>query len=190
MIVPCPSRLGGRVSRRTTCGCCSCSSAASSQVMTRSVGSMKAVRVFSRVVLPEPVPPEMTMLQRQAPMTPRTRAPSGLMEANSTRFFIVSLSFLNFRIVRVAPSMRQRRRDDVDAAAVRQAGVADRASFRRRGGRPGDTIRWQMFISWVLSRNRTLVSWTLPPTSMNTRSAPLTMMSAMSSRASSGSSGP
>ena len=52
------------------------------------------------------------------------------------------------------------------------------------------TIRWQMFISWVLSRNRTLVSWTLPPTSMNTRLAPLTMMSAMSSRASRGSSGP
>ena len=38
--------LAGRVSRRTTCGCCSCSSAASSQVTTRSVGSMKAVRVL------------------------------------------------------------------------------------------------------------------------------------------------
>ena len=37
---PTPSRLGGRVSSRTTCGCCSCSSAASSQVMTRSSGSM------------------------------------------------------------------------------------------------------------------------------------------------------
>ena len=33
---PEPSRLGGRVSRRTTWGCCSWSSAASSQVMTRS----------------------------------------------------------------------------------------------------------------------------------------------------------
>ena len=37
---PSPSMLGGRVSRRTTCGCCSCSSAASSQVMMRSVCSM------------------------------------------------------------------------------------------------------------------------------------------------------
>ena len=35
-----PSRLGGRVSRRTTCGCWSCSSAASSQVMMRSSFSM------------------------------------------------------------------------------------------------------------------------------------------------------
>ncbi len=47
------------------------------------------------------------MLQRQAPMTPRTRAPSGLMEPNSTRFFIVSLSFLNFRMVRRGTVQRQ-----------------------------------------------------------------------------------
>ena len=33
---PLPSMLGGRVSRRTTCGCCSCSSAASSIVTMRS----------------------------------------------------------------------------------------------------------------------------------------------------------
>ncbi len=52
------------------------------------------------------------------------------------------------------------------------------------------TMRWQMFISCWLSRNRTLVSWILPLTSMKVRLAPLTMMSAMSSRASSGSSGP
>ena len=31
----------------------------------------------------------------------------------------------------------ERRRDDVDARAVGQAGVADRARIRRRGGRPG-----------------------------------------------------
>ena len=52
------------------------------------------------------------------------------------------------------------------------------------------TIRWQMFMSCWLSRNRTPVSWILPPTSMKVRPAPLTMMSAMSSRARSGSSGP
>ena len=104
VIAPVPSRFGGRVSSRTTWGCCSCSSAASSQVITRSVGSMKAVRVLSRVVLPEPVPPEMIRLHRQAPITPRTRAPSGLIEAYSTRFFMVSLSFRNFRMVSVGPS--------------------------------------------------------------------------------------
>ena len=36
VISPRPSRLAGRVSRRTTCGCCNCSSAASSTVTTRS----------------------------------------------------------------------------------------------------------------------------------------------------------
>ncbi len=56
---------------------------------------------LSRVVLPEPVPPEISTLQRLAPMTPSTRAPSGLIEAYSTRLRMVSLSFLNFRMVRV-----------------------------------------------------------------------------------------
>ena len=36
-ISPRPSILGGRVSRRPTCGCCSCSSAASSMVIRRSL---------------------------------------------------------------------------------------------------------------------------------------------------------
>ncbi len=189
VIAPEPSRFGGRVSRRTTCGCCSCSSAASSQVTTRSVGSMKAVMVLSRVVLPEPVPPEMTMLQRQAPMTPRTRAPSGLMEAYSTRFFMVSLSFLNFRMVRVGPSRAKGGAMTLtrEPSGRRASQIGELSSTRRPTWL---TIRWQMFISCMLSRKRTLVSWTLPPTSMNTRWAPLTMMSAMSSRASSGSSGP
>jgi hypothetical protein len=111
------------------------------------------------------------------------------MEAYSTRFFIVSLSFLNFRMVRVGPS-----------SASGGAMTLTRLPSGRRASQIGElsstrrptwlTIRWQMFISWALSRKRTLVSWTLPPTSMNTRPAPLTMMSAMSSRASSGSSGP
>ena len=37
---PSPSMLAGRVSIRTTCGCCSCSSAASSIVATRSSAGM------------------------------------------------------------------------------------------------------------------------------------------------------
>ncbi|MNI72166.1 hypothetical protein D3C73_1280890 [compost metagenome] len=157
--------------------------------MTRSVGSMKAVRVLSSVVLPEPVPPEMTRLQRDAPMTPSTRAPSGLMELNSTRLRIVSLSFLNLRIVSVGPSMaRGGAMTLTRLPSGRRASQIGLASSTRRP--TWDTIRWQMFISWPLSRKRTLVSCTLPPTSMKTRPAPLTMMSAMSSRARSGSSGP
>ena len=61
---PWPSMFGGRVSIRTTCGCWSCSSAASSMVATRSSAGMNADRALSSVVLPLPVPPEMTMLTR------------------------------------------------------------------------------------------------------------------------------
>ena len=56
--------LGGRVSIRTTCGCWSRSSAASSIVATRSSSGMNDDRAFSSVVLPLPVPPEMMMLIR------------------------------------------------------------------------------------------------------------------------------
>ena len=63
---PRPSTLAGRLSSRTTCGWRSRSSAASSIVMTRSSGSMNAESAFSRVVLPEPVPP-LTRTLRRAP---------------------------------------------------------------------------------------------------------------------------
>ena len=105
VISPSPSRLGGRVSRRTTCGCCSCSSAESSQVMTRSSFSMKAVRQLSSVVLPEPVPPEISTLARTRPRMRRTSAPSGEIELYLTSCCSVSLSFLNLRMVSAAPSM-------------------------------------------------------------------------------------
>ena len=105
VISPAPSKLGGRVSSRTTCGCCSCNSAASSQVTVLSPSSMKAVRALSSVVLPEPVPPETRMFRRQAPMTFSNFAPIGVIEPNPTRSSSRSLSFLNFLIVRVAPSI-------------------------------------------------------------------------------------
>jgi len=52
------------------------------------------------------------------------------------------------------------------------------------------TMRWQTFRSWALSRKRMLAASIRPFTSMKQILAPLIMMSAMSSRASSGSSGP
>ena len=84
VISPRPSRLGGRVSRRTTWGCCNCSSAASSTVTMRSPGSIMRDRALSRVVLPDPVPPEMMMLSRQRPAISSTRATGGVMAPNST----------------------------------------------------------------------------------------------------------
>ena len=56
--------FGGRVSSRTTCGCWSWSSAESSIVTTRSEVGMKPERMLSSVVLPAPVPPEITTLRR------------------------------------------------------------------------------------------------------------------------------
>src|SRR3546814_8955608 len=47
------------------CGCCRRSSAASSTVSTRSPGSIIFDSALSIVVLPEPVPPEMTMLRSE-----------------------------------------------------------------------------------------------------------------------------
>src|SRR6266404_2194567 len=65
---PFPSMLGGRVSNRTTCGCCNCNSAESSMVTMRSVAGMKPDRTFSMVVLPAPVPPDMTALSLPSTM--------------------------------------------------------------------------------------------------------------------------
>ena len=56
--------VGGRDSRRRTWSWCSWSSAASSMVMMRSSSGMNEEMTLSRVVLPEPVPPEMMMLRR------------------------------------------------------------------------------------------------------------------------------
>ena len=61
---PCLRCWAGRVSSRTTCGCWSCSSAESSIVTMRSSAEMKRDRMLSRVVLPEPVPPEISMFRR------------------------------------------------------------------------------------------------------------------------------
>src|SRR5471032_2132832 len=76
---PLPSMLGGRVSRRTTCGCCSCSSAASSTVTMRSVEPMKPEITLSMVVLPEPVPPEIRMLTLALPRPCKISAMSAVM---------------------------------------------------------------------------------------------------------------
>ncbi len=49
----------------------------------RSSSSMNWVRQLSSVVLPEPVPPETSVLTRQRPMTLRISAPSGVMRAEA-----------------------------------------------------------------------------------------------------------
>ena len=129
VIWPSPSRLGGRVSRRTTCGCCSCSSAASSQVMMRSSSSMNWVRQLSSVVLPEPVPPETIVLTRQRPMILQDLGALRRDRAELDQLVERQLVLLELADGERGAVDRQRRHDDVDARAVGQARVADRRGF-------------------------------------------------------------
>ena len=129
VIWPSPSRLGGRVSRRTVCGCCSCSSAASSQVMMRSSLSMNWVRQLSSVVLPEPVPPETSVLTRQRPMTLQDLGALRRDRAEADELVERQLVLLELADGERRAVDGERRHDDVDAGAVGQARVADRRGF-------------------------------------------------------------
>ena len=146
VISPSPSRLGGRVSRRTTWGCCSCSSAESSQVMMRSSWSIEPVRQLSSVVLPEPVPPEISTLQRTRPMISSSVLVSGEIEPYLTSCSSLRRSFLNLRMVSAGPSI-----------ASGGAMTLTRLPSGRRASQIGLdsstrrptwlTMRWQMFMS-------------------------------------------
>ena len=81
---PLPSMFAARDSRRTTWSCTSRSSAASSIVMIRSSSGMKPERMLSRVVLPEPVPPEMNMLRRASTHARMNSIISGVAVPNFT----------------------------------------------------------------------------------------------------------
>ena len=126
VIAPWPSRLGGRVSSGSQCGCCSRSSAASSMVITRSPGSIIFDRALSIVVLPEPVPPEMMTFMRLAPAILSTVAIFSDIEPKPRIMSSVIGFSENLRIEMAVPRKRERRDDDVDAAAVLEAGVGER----------------------------------------------------------------
>src|SRR3981189_3375581 len=117
VISPSPSMLGGRVSSRTTCGCCSCSSAASSQVMTRSSWSMNWVRQLSSGVLPDAADD----LQYVGAFRRDRAELDQLLEGQLVLFELADGQ-------RGAVD-RQRRNDGVDARTVGKARVADRRGF-------------------------------------------------------------
>ncbi len=77
------------------------------------------------------------------PMILRTSAPAGEMAPNLTSWSSVSLSFLNLRMVSAVAVDGERRRDDVDAAAVgrRASQIGELSSTRRPTWL---TMRWQM----------------------------------------------
>ena len=95
----------------------------------RSSSSMNCVRQLSSVVLPEPVPPETRVLTRQRPMMRRISAPCRRDRAEPDQLIERQLVLLEFADGERGAVDRQRRHDDVDARAVRQARVADRRGF-------------------------------------------------------------
>ncbi len=102
---PLPSTLAGWVSKRTTCSCSNCNSAASSIVTTRSSSGILDERILSKVVLPEPVPPEMTILSRAKTQARRKLAIPSVIVLYSINCSIVSLSLRNLRMVIEGPSI-------------------------------------------------------------------------------------
>ena len=101
---PRPSMLGGRDSMRTTWGCCSRSSAASSMVMMRSSSGMKLDSTFSVVVLPAPVPPDTSMLIRPRTQDSRNFVTGSDIVPKDTRSAASYGSAANLRIVSEGPS--------------------------------------------------------------------------------------
>ena len=125
---PRPSMLGGRVSRRTTCFCCICNSAASSMVTIRSPSGMNDDIAFSIVVLPVPVPPLIKMFNLAFTQAPKKSDHVGRDAADAQHVLEPQ------RGTTEAPDRHdgsvdgQRRDDRVHARAVRQPRV-------RHGGR-------------------------------------------------------
>ena len=102
---PVPSRFGVLVSIRTTCSWRSWSSAASSMVTIRSPSGIRKDRRLSRVVFPEPVPPEMIMFRRAATQARRNSTIFSVIEPNSTSSLSPRRSLANLRMVIEGPSM-------------------------------------------------------------------------------------
>ena len=148
---PLPSMFGGRVSRRTTCSCWSCSSAASSMVMIRWSCWMKLESVFSSVVFPEPVPPEMMMLSRAFIAASISRSISGVKALNRSRSSWVSGFEPNIRIVRTGPSSASGGMIALtrEPSGSRASTIGEVSSTRRP---TRETIRSMICSRWSLSR--------------------------------------
>ena len=186
---PLPSTFGGRLSRRSTCGCWSRSSAASSIVMIRSARSTNEDSTLSRVVLPDPVPPLTTMLLRPSTRSRRKDTASAVTVALSTRSSAPNAWRRNRLIVSSGPSrlsggITQFTRDP----SGKRASASGAASSTRRPS--GLRMRSIRCISSSSEPNDTSVSTMRPRRSTCTTPRPLTMISSTSGSSISGSSGP
>ena len=162
---PRPSMFGGRDSSVTTCSWRSWSSAAFSMVMMRSSPGMNCDSTLRKVVLPEPVPPEITMLRRASTQAFRNSTASGVIVPYSTSCSTVIGILANFRMVSIGPT---REMGGMTAftrePSGRRASTYGLDSSMRRPS--GATMRSMMRITWSSLSKLTGTRWILPLRSM------------------------
>ena len=181
--------LAGRVSSRTTCGCRSCSSAESSIVTIRSVGGMNDERMLSSVVLPAPVPPEISTLSRDWTMALSMSTIGWVTLSVRSRSSALSASRLNLRIERWGPSIASGLMIAFtrEPSGRRASTMGEESSIRRPTAQTIRSMTWSRCRS---SWKRTSVRSSRPFRSMKTCLKVLTRMSEMAGSWISGSSGP
>ena len=101
---PSPSVFASRVCIRSTCGVCRRSSGVSSMVITRSSGGMNPERAPKRVVLPDPVPPDITSGQRACTAARRNCDIPSVSIPMRTRSSMPSMLDENVRTLSAGPS--------------------------------------------------------------------------------------
>ena len=150
---------------------------------------MKLDRVFSSVVLPEPVPPLMTIFRRAFMAPSRNMTISGVNAPNLRRSSRVSGLEPKRRIVSDGPSSASGGMIafNREPSGSRASTIGDVSSTRRP---TRETIRSRICSKWSLSRNVTSDLIMRPFFSRKTFFGPLIMMSATPSSFSRSSSGP
>lgn len=186
---PVPSNPPGRLSRRTTCGWFSASSAVSSIVITRSLSGTKIASAFSSEVLPELVPPLTRILQRALTAASSRSAISWFMVPSPSSASGVSGSLRNLRIDTTGPCSA-----NGGITTLMRPPSGSRAStigFDSSSRRPiGARIRRTMRSRWPASAKRTGMRSSMPWRDTYTSRWPLTRMSSTAGSFSKSSMGP
>jgi len=169
VISPLPSMLGGRFSRRTTWRWRNCSSTVSSIVIIRSLSGIKAESILRKVVLPEPVPPEITVLMRASTQALRKFASGTVMVVLAIKSCAVKGRVANLRIVRIGPSSESGGMVALTRYPLgRRASTMGEVSSTRRP--MGETMRSITRRKWASFSNFTSVGSMMPNFSTYTSS--------------------
>ncbi len=184
LIAPRPSRLAGRASRLTRWLWRRRSSAASSMVMMRSPSGMKFDSRLRKVVLPEPVPPETTMLRRCS--TQMRRNAGHLVREGAEAHQVLDLERPARELAdgERRPLEGERRDDRIDPRAVAQAGIHHRRGFVDAAAERRDDALDDAEHRAVAGEGRRGAAPMRPPRSTKIWSKRLTMISLTASSAS------